>query len=203
MTGGILITGFETFGGHGDNPSARIAVALDGSVIAGTPVIGHVLPVVHAGLETHIESLIADTAPRAVICLGLAAGEAAIRLERVAFNRADFAIPDNAGATLRGTLVKGGPERLAATLPVAAIEARIAARGIPVRPSDSAGEYLCNAALYYALRAAGRRRPEPACGFIHLPFLPEQTDGAASLPLAAMIEAVREAAAAALALGSG
>lgn len=203
MAGGILITGFEAFGGHGDNPSARIADALDGTVIAGTAVTGHVLPVVHEGLEAHIESLIADTAPRAVICLGLAAGEAAVRLERFAFNRADFDIPDNAGATLRGILVAGGPERLAATLPIVAMEARIAALGIPVRPSDSAGEYLCNAALYFALRATGRRRPPPACGFIHLPFLPEQAQGAPSLPLATMTDAVREAAAASLERGSG
>ena len=42
----VLVTGFEPFGGDVVNPSAEIARALDGRVIAGRSVIGAVLPCV-------------------------------------------------------------------------------------------------------------------------------------------------------------
>ena len=48
------------------------------------------------------------------------------------------------------------------------------AAGIPARLSNTAGTFLCNACLFAALKAAeGVRRP-PLCGFIHVPYMPEQ-----------------------------
>ncbi len=39
-----------------------------------------------------------------------------------------------------------------------------------MRLSHSAGTFLCNATMYHALGLTG----EAPCGFIHLPYLPEQ-----------------------------
>lgn len=194
----MLLTGFEPYGGHAINPSAEIVRALDGAMIAGTRVTGRILPVVYDGMAKRVQALIEETSPPTVICLGLDPGEWAIRLERVAANALDFEIADNAGAILCGPLAEGGPDKLRSTLPLEEIEARLHAGNIRVRSSDDAGRYLCNAVMYLALSAAARRSPPPPCGFIHLPFLPEQAGDKASLPLETMIEAVRIAIAAAL-----
>ena len=71
------------------------------------------------------------------------------------------------------------------------IDVMLRAGNIAVRGSDDAGRYLCNAAMYHALSATARRDPSPPCGFIHLPFLPEQAGDDASLPLETMVDAIR------------
>lgn len=167
-----LVTGFEPFGGHGLNPSAEIARRLDGTTIAGTRVVGRVLPVDLARLDGAIADILRAIDPVAVIALGLAAGEPVIRLERVALNLASFEIPDNAGRIVRDQpLEPGGPAALPARLDLAAIRRALFERGIPVRLSSTAGLYLCNAAMYRFLRATPARVP---CGFIHLPLLRAQ-----------------------------
>jgi pyroglutamyl-peptidase len=47
------------------------------------------------------------------------------------------------------------------------------AAGIPSRISNSAGSFLCNACLYSFLSAA-EEKPEIRCGFVHVPYLPNQ-----------------------------
>ena len=97
----VLLTGFEPFGGHGDNPSAEIAHRLDGRRIAGRIVRARILPVDLGGLDDALGTALEGLAPVAVVALGLAAGEPVIRLERVALNIADFRLPDNAGRLAR------------------------------------------------------------------------------------------------------
>jgi pyroglutamyl-peptidase len=46
--------------------------------------------------------------------------------------------------------------------------------GIPARLSASAGTFLCNALMYHAMRACAEHAPATPCGFIHLPYVPEQ-----------------------------
>lgn len=165
----MLLTGFEPFGGHELNPSGEIVKRLDARAIAGVKILGRVLPVVMAGLGRHIAELVAETRPRAVIGLGLAAGETVIRLERQATNRAEFRIPDNAGVKLDGQPIDpNGPPSRATRLPIERIHAALVAKGIPARLSDSAGLYLCNVAMYEIL--AGTKGDIPA-GFVHLPHL--------------------------------
>jgi pyroglutamyl-peptidase len=196
-----LLTGFEAYGGRGDNPSALVAEALDGQVIGGLKVVGRVLPVALAGLAARLERLIARTRPSLVIATGQAPGEPVIRLERIGVNLADFELPDNRGRRVRDRpLVRGAPDALFATLPLRAIHARLVARGIPARLSETAGLYLCNAALFHLLLALKGKVP---CGFVHLPSLPAQVARgggggrdddrlpAPSMELGTMTEAVR------------
>lgn len=187
----VLLTGFEPYGGYSTNSSAEIAQALDGEAFGEIRVTAEVLPVVFSGMPERIEALIESAAPRAVICLGLAPGSDTIRLERTAANLLDFDVADNAGETLEGPVRHDGAPSLRSTLPLAMIERRVAASGIPVRGSDDAGRYLCNAVMYLALTSAARRSPRPPCGFIHLPFATDGVREAECLPLDRMIEAVR------------
>lgn len=175
MGGRALITGFDPYGGRRLNPSGELAAALDGVRIGDLAVIGRILPVVFAGLAERIEACLAETRPSLVIALGLWPGEPTIRLERRGVNLADCTSPDNAGALRsREPLEPDGAAALPATLPLPAIEAALLEDGIPTRLSDTAGTFLCNATLYTLLRAVERRGERIPCGFIHLPYLPQQ-----------------------------
>jgi len=171
----ILITGFQPYGGRGLNPAHEAMRKLDGRAIAGRGVVGRGLPVSLAGLRDEIDRLVDDIDPAAVISLGLWPGETVIRIERVAVNVADFEIPDNDGNLVEdGLVMEGGPGALLATLPLRAIARAILGEGIPARVSATAGTFLCNACLYGFLAALEARRRAVACGFIHVPYMPEQ-----------------------------
>ena len=171
----ILLTGFEGYSGRSINPSADIARALDGERIAGCRVHGFVMPVRFEGLADRLDELIDALDPQLVLCLGLSPGEPTLRLERIGVNLADFEIADNAGRQLRDTpLAVDGPAAYRSTLPLQAILDRLLEAGVPARLSSSAGLFLCNAALYLGLRGCAARNPPPSCGFIHLPYRPEQ-----------------------------
>ncbi len=173
----MLLTGFQGYGGRAVNPAEEIVKGLDGAIVAGETVVGRVLPVRRAELAARLHGLIEELGPRAVICLGLWPGEPMIRLERAALNISDFEIPDNAGVVEKGPVAPDGPLALAGTLPIEAIRAALLAAGIPARLSSSAGNFLCNATMYHALEAAARQAPAPLCGFIHVPYLPQQVAG--------------------------
>jgi pyroglutamyl-peptidase len=160
---GVLLTGF-----------AEIAARLDGAISAGAEGRGRTLPVRYAEIGARLAALIEELRPRAVVCLGLWPGEPMLRIERIAVNIADFEIVDNAGLLAKEPVVEDGPAGLLSTLPIEAIRDRLLAVGIPARLSGTAGQFLCNAAMYHALRLCAERAPPPRCGFIHLPYLPEQ-----------------------------
>jgi pyroglutamyl-peptidase len=170
-----LVTGFEAYGGRSCNPSEQLSQAVHDAVIGGFRVVGRRLPVALDGLAHRIEALLDELRPGLVVALGLWPGEPAIRLERFAVNLADFDIADNAGARHRDAAVApGGASVLAQSLPLRAIEEALLAEGIPVRLSSTAGTYLCNATLHHLLAGLEQRRWSAPCGFIHLPYLPEQ-----------------------------
>ena len=134
--------------------------------------VGRILPVALDGLDAALDRALAGIAPRAVVALGLAADEPAIRLERVAVNLADFSIADNAGLRAqRAQARRRRPDARVSRLPLGAIREALLARGIPARLSNSAGTYLCNAAMY---RLLGRLPLSVPAGFIHLPHLPAE-----------------------------
>ncbi len=177
MPSPILVLGFESYGGRSLNPAEQVAKALDGRDIAGSPVLGRVVPVRYEGLASEVSRHIEDAAARIVIGIGLWPGEPMIRLERVAVNIADFEIPDNAGALVDASIEPGGLAAFQATLPIREIRDALLRAGIPVRLSGSAGTFLCNALMYHAMKACAGRTPRPAAGFVHLPYLPAQVSG--------------------------
>jgi pyroglutamyl-peptidase len=171
----ILLTGFQPYGGRQLNPSAEVVRALDGTRIDGHTVQGMLLPVSFAAAKQPLTDAIAEHRPVLVVSLGLWPGEPVIRLERVAVNRASFEMPDNDGQRLLDDNVEpNGPVARAVTLPVGKIISALRANGIPARTSDTAGTFLCNTTLYRALGACERLGTGARCGFVHLPYLPQQ-----------------------------
>ena len=196
-TSTLLVTGFEPWGAHAENPSALIARALDGAAIGGSArVHGAVLPVSRSAMPGRLQELIDETRPALVLCTGLAAGYLGLAAERVAVNVQDFPEADNDGASPHDeAIVEDGPYGLPATIDVKAVRAAWREHGIPGYVSDSAGTYLCNMAMYVALTLTA---PDgiPA-GFIHVPQLAAQAAQAdrlvPSMSLETMVDGVRVA----------
>ena len=166
----VLITGFEPYGGRGTNPAHEAMKLLHRRTIAGRQVVGRGLPVSFGRFPDIAADLLHELDPSAVISLGLWPGESMIRIERIAVN-----IPDNEGVRAVDQLVEAdGAAALMSTLPVRAMQSAILQDGIPASLSATAGTYLCNICLYSFLQAAQRHHQPVACGFIHVPYLPEQ-----------------------------
>ena len=53
---GVLITGFEPFGGEAVNPSWEVVKRLDGAIIAGQPVVARQLPCVFGDALTALNA---------------------------------------------------------------------------------------------------------------------------------------------------
>lgn len=191
----VLLTGFEPFGGSEVNPSEQVVRMLARRPPRGIRLATAILPVEQETGPAALLRALEEARPEAVICLGEAAGRAAVCVERVAINLLDYRIPDNAGRqTTDQPIVPGGPAAYFATLPVRAIQEAIREAGLPTELSLSAGAFLCNQVMYillHALHESGRRIP---AGFIHLPALPEQaarrSPPIASMSLADMCRAV-------------
>ncbi|USZ69876.1 pyroglutamyl-peptidase I (plasmid) [Halorussus salilacus] len=204
----LLLTGYEPFGDHDRNPSKAVARDLDGEEVADREVVGRVLPVEFDRAGEEMTELIEDHDPAAVVATGLAAGRAAVSVERVGVNVADCAgVPDNADAEPRDERIRDeGPAAYFATLPVARVVGDLLDAGIPARVSNTAGTHLCNHVLYRTRAHVEREGLDIPAGFVHLPLTPEGAaskarDGEAesggavppSLPLGIQREAVRRA----------
>ena len=161
-----LVTGFEPFGGDKTNPSADLALALDGSKVGRLQIIGRVLPVEYAAAGELIVEWLRELRPAVVICTGLAASADVIRIETVAVNEDDSPFPDNAGLLReRSPIVSGGPRSFNSTLPTAHILDECARKKIAIESSSDAGRYVCNHVFYTLLH----ERLAISAGFIHLP----------------------------------
>ena len=182
----ILITGFEPFGGQKINPSWQAVQGV--SAPEGVELIRRELPVRWGDTSDTLAAYLREFTPDAVLLTGQAGGADRIRIERIGINLRDAASPDNAGKIVRDEPVfVGGPAAYFSTFAYAAILDGLLAAQIPAAYSLSAGAYLCNEVLYTALHLL----PSARSGFIHLPYLPEQTDKYFSLPLEKQIEAMQ------------
>lgn len=164
----VLVTGFEPFGGESRNPSAEVAMALEGRVLAGIPVVGKVLPCVFGLALQELRSSLRRLRPRLVICLGQASGRAGLSLERVAINVDDARIPDNAGhSPVDLAIDPRGPVAYWSTLPIKRIKAALLEAGLSAEISQTAGTFVCNHVFYGLMRTLARSGGRG--GFIHVP----------------------------------
>jgi pyroglutamyl-peptidase len=192
----VLLTGFGPFANVERNPSELIVAELGGTRIGGHEVVGRILPVSAETTPAAVRSALEETEPAFAVLLGVAPGRAALAAERVAINMFDFPDPDNDGALPVDVPIElDGPAAYFATLPLRAIVDAWLRAGIPGYLSDTAGTYLCNAALYTALHATAEEALP--VGLLHLPSLPDEVAGRRppepSMPLGAQIEGTRVA----------
>ena len=182
----ILMTGFEPFGGQKINPSWQAVQGV--TAPNGVELLKRELPVRWYDTSSAVKALIEELRPDAILLTGQAGGAERIRVERVGLNLRDAGAADNAGVVVRDTPVfDGAPAAYFSTFASKDILSALTGAGLPAAYSFSAGAYLCNEALYTALHLL----PEARCGFIHLPFLPEQSEKHFTMPLDQQILALQ------------
>ena len=178
----IIVTGFDPFGGEKINPSIECVKAL--TEIEGVELIRLELPTVFKESAKRLNEVINDVKPDAVLSVGQAGGRAGITMERIAINVDDARIPDNISQQpIDEAIQLDGEAAYFTTLPIKRIVKAIREAGISAEVSNSAGTFVCNHIMYQALFAATKAEKTFKAGFMHIPFIPEQTTDKPSLPL--------------------
>lgn len=187
----LLITGFDPFGGESINPAWE-AVRLLPDVIRDFELVKLEIPTVFGAAAQVVIDKAEEIHPDAIISVGQAGGRAAVTPEMVGINLRYASIPDNMGALPCDIpIAEGGPAAYFSTLPVRAMAKAICDAGLPGAVSYSAGSFVCNDVLYSLLHHFDETAVR--AGFIHVPFLPEQTKDKPSLPLEQTAAALRAA----------
>ena len=178
----IIVTGFDPFGGEKINPSIECVKALP--EIEGVELIRLELPTVFKESAKRLNEVINEVKPDAVLSVGQAGGRPGITMERIAINVDDARIPDNISQQpIDETIQTKGAAAYFSTLPIKRIVKAIREAGISAEVSNSAGTFVCNHIMYQALFAATKAEKPFKAGFMHIPFIPEQTTDKPSLPL--------------------
>lgn len=178
----IIVTGFDPFGGKTINPSIECVKALP--EIEGVELIRLELPTVFKESAKRLNEVINDVKPDAVLSVGQAGGRTGITMERIAINVDDARIPDNISQQpIDEAIQLDGEAAYFTTLPIKRIVKAIREAGISAEVSNSAGTFVCNHIMYQALFAATKADKPFKAGFMHIPFIPEQTTDKPSLPL--------------------
>lgn len=178
----IIVTGFDPFGGETINPSIECVKALP--EIEGVELIRLELPTVFKESAKRLNEVINDVKPDAVLSVGQAGGRPGITMERIAINVDDARIPDNISQQpIDEEIQVEGEAAYFSTLPIKRIVKAIREAGISAEVSNSAGTFVCNHIMYQALFAAKKADKPFKAGFMHIPFIPEQTADKPSLPL--------------------
>jgi len=191
----VLVTGFTPFGGEQINPSWEAVKRLP-ERIGEMTITKREIPTEFDAACAALRAAMDALRPDAVLAVGQYGGANGVRVERVAVNLRDARIADNAGAKpVDEPVVPGAPAAYFATLPTRRIVEKLRGEDIPAQLSYSAGTFVCNNLLFCALHESTQKFPAARCGFVHVPYLPEQAkDGSApSMSLALMVKALTAA----------
>ncbi|MFD4820406.1 pyroglutamyl-peptidase I [Peribacillus butanolivorans] len=193
----VLLTGFEPFGGERVNPSWEAVKQLHGEVIDDVTLVAEQIPTVFGKSVAVMEKLIQQHNPDIVICVGQAGGRLHITPERVAINMDDARIPDNQGnQPIDEPIADKGPVAYWSTIPIKRIVENMKENNIPASVSHTAGTFVCNHIFYGLMDYITRTSSSIRGGFIHIPFIPEQTINkeAPSLSLETIVKGIKIAA---------
>ena len=168
MRRSLLVAGFGAFPGQRVNPAQQAVSALArrraAFALSGIDLHVAVLPVEHFEVSRRLCKLFSETAPDAVLLLGVAARRKAMSIETRAKNRVTLLRADAAKQLAWSReIVHGAPDFFDSPAPAHRLAARARACGVPAQTSRDAGAYLCNEAYYLSLLMDRR------AVFIHLP----------------------------------
>lgn len=210
----ILLTAFTPFDGEKINPALE-AMKLVKDRLGNLEVVKIEVPTVFRKSIQVVTEAIEKEKPDFVLSIGQAGGREGITPERVAINIDDARIPDNEGnQPVDEPIFPDGANAYFSTLPVKAMVEAIRREGLPSSLSNSAGTYVCNHLMYGVLYFLNKndcqvgnghlqykdscllndgeeKRQAVKAGFIHVPYLPEQTKNQKNLPSLPLLDMVR------------
>ena len=163
----LLLTGFGPFPGVDENPTEKIAKALDKTKFADLGIEALTLPVtLSSAFNKSVDSCHGET--KAVVCLGVSTRINAIHIESRAYNRFESQKGDAEGKGKGEWIIEPkGPPHRDTKFSCTSIQARLIDEGIACEVSGDAGRYVCNW-LYFKRLA----QPQPAL-FVHVPQVDE------------------------------
>lgn len=154
----VLITGFEPFHDHKENPSAKLLPLLAGEAET------LLLPVSFERAWQVLQPKLEEKWD-VVLLLGLASDRKEICLELVALNGMSAKRPDNDGrAVLFQSIEPQGESALLSAWPLHEWAEKAQAIGLPLKVSLSAGSFVCNYIYYKA------RQSTTKALFVHVPL---------------------------------
>lgn len=167
----LLLTAFRPFDGWEENASwlALQAVTRDLPALresAGVDVTTRLYPVDYGELKPRLASDLAGGFD-VVLHVGQASGAASVRLEQFALNAHRLRGTDSSAAA---PLEPEGPAAYRSGLPLGEWVRGLREAGVPAELSLHAGDYLCNAALYWSHHLTAASKRPPLVGFVHLPL---------------------------------
>lgn len=187
----VLVTAFDPFGGESINPAQQAVEQLP-DVIGIHQIHKLIVPTVFGRAAEMVIREMDMIRPDAVVCVGQAGGRKAVTPERVAINIMDANIKDNEGNQPQDEMiVSGGPAAYFSTLPVKEMVRAIRNVGLAAEVSNTAGTFVCNSLLYSVLHHAASGMPETRAVFIHVPYIPQQTEGRENVPSMPLEDIVR------------
>ena len=171
----ILVTGFEpVYAKYDINPSWE-AVKLLPDTIGGAELVKLELPCRYGSIGTVLETALRTHQPDILLSVGHAGRVNGLEVEWLGVNRDDCSLADNDGVVRQWTpICADGPDAYFTNLPVEAMVDAIRAAGIPAYRSYTAGQYLCNHALYLGRHLGETKFPGLKSGFIHVPLCARQ-----------------------------
>ena len=187
----ILLTAFTPFDGESINPALE-AMKLLPDKIGKLEVLKLEIPTVFGKSARLVLETIEQEKPDYVLSIGQAGGRAEITPERIAINIDDARIPDNEGnQPVDRPIVPDGENAYFSNLPIKTMMEAIKKEGIPASVSNSAGTYVCNHLMYSVLYYIKKNALPIKAGFIHVPYIPEQTVNKKDKPSMSLAEIVR------------
>ncbi len=162
----ILLTAFKPFANWDQNSSWLALQALTRDLPPTADVTTRLYPVDYDEVRSRLAADLQGSYD-VVLHVGQSSGSAVIQLEQFALNaRRVVGEPQEVVRPLEAS----GPLAYSSALPLGDWTRRLRDNGIPTVLSLHAGDYLCNASMYwshYLLEAAGQT---PRVGFVHLPL---------------------------------
>ena len=171
----ILVTGFEpVFAKYDINPSWE-AVKLLPDMIHGAEIIKLELPCRYGSIGEVLEAALDTHRPDILLSVGHAGRVNGLEVEWLGVNRDDCSLADNDGVVRQWTpICPDGADAYLTNLPVERMVNAIQAAGIPAYRSYTAGQYLCNHALYLGRYLGETKFPGMKSGFIHVSLCAKQ-----------------------------
>lgn len=171
----ILVTGFEpVFAKYDINPSWE-AVKLLPDSIDGAQICKLELPCRYGSIGAVLEAALTELRPDVLLSVGHSGRTNGLEVEWLGVNRDDCSLADNDGVVRQWTpICPDGADAYFTNLPADVLVEAIRAAGIPASRSYTAGQYLCNHALYLGRYLGETAFPGLKSGFIHVPLCARQ-----------------------------
>ena len=175
----ILVTGFGAFPGAPYNPTERLVerlVRLRRPALADVDLIKHIFHVSYGAVDSDLPTLLARSAPDAMLMFGLAQRTPFLRVETRARNAVTTLWPDADHTRVKTALIAGGDAASRSFGPHMAQLLRAAREtGAWTEASRDAGRYLCNYLSWRAIEATEIDGGPRLAAFIHIPSVARGT----------------------------